>query len=544
MNTRTINPFAVLGALALGIACWAPVASAQEHLVALGRVSSTATIVNSANTVGGAVAGIHNGTGDYTITVSAPGAFAGTGITDYVAQVTHRSQFSGDRIAKVDIAAVSPDVLSLNVHIDDVEDSTDVNSPFPVNAPFFFSIYRIPDSFEGKGSTKFLLSTGRVAVSGALLSAFTPEGLEVSSTRPATGDYEMTFTNPGAFAGMGVSDFVPILSLRATGNFDEAIRGQVTSVTNDTVTLRVRTDDVQDLVDDDLPVPTNRAFHYTLYQIPLVPDDGPAKSQALTALGRVTSSGNLVNGGTFGGSLETVRNDTGDYTLTLTKPGAFEGRSETEFAAQVHLRRNSSDDMTIGASIVIDNPSVMRIRVFIADVEPGATNSGVPTNRPFYFLVYDAVAAYQPDLQIGRRRSLTIHRGDGIYNNNGAGQSIRVRMRDRQNGATRKKGYFFLAENDGNVVDNLRLRTNKSGRHITTRYFRIIGGRQNVTAALTAGTLTLDDLRPEEQVRFRAVTRFRMNTDGKIQRIAHRARSLHDGTKRDTVRATLIRVTR
>jgi len=57
-----------------------------------------------------------NTTGDYTvtitITITATGAFAGTGVNDYIAAATCFDFQSGDRIAKVHFQSVTPDILT------------------------------------------------------------------------------------------------------------------------------------------------------------------------------------------------------------------------------------------------------------------------------------------------------------------------------------------------------------------------------------------------------------------------------------------------
>lgn len=545
MKTTTTKLLTVLGALALGMAHWAPAASAQNHVVAIGQVDSAGNHVNSANTVGGVVSSVQNGTGDYTVTVTAAGAFAGTNVEDFIPAITCLDGNSDDQIPKANVSSVTANVLTIDVHTDDVEHTGNPNGPEPINNAFFFSVHRVPGSFAGPGSTKHLLSTGQVNTDGTLLSGLSLEGLAVSSTNPGAGIYEITFTNPGAFAGMVEDDFVPILSLWETGNFDEAIRGDITSVNANSITLRVRTDDVQSFIgglDQDSATPTNNRFHFTLYQIPS--DSGAAKSQALVSLGRVTSAGVLESGGTFGGSTTAAQNGTGEYTVSITVPGAFAGRAEDEFAAQLTLRNTISADESIGASLEVANANTLLLHVFISDVESGGTNAGSAANAPFYFAVYDAVAAYRPDLQISKKRSLTKHKGDGIYNNSGVGQTIQVKLRDRKNGKPRKKKYFFVAENDGNAVDELRLRTRSSGPDLKHKVFKITGGRENVTAAIHTGILTLDDLRPGEQVQFRAVAKFKKNANKKRRNMATRTNSLRDAAKTDAVKAKIRRITR
>lgn len=542
MKPVNTAPLIALVALALGMACWVPDASAQDHIVAIGKANPNGQLLRSATTVGGTVANAKDSTGNYTVTITATGAFAGTGVNDYIAAATCFDFQPRDRITKAHIQSVTPDILTMRVVIDDVEDSANPGAPVPHDNGFFFSVHRIPGSFAGKGSSKFLLSTGKVAANGSLASAHRLEGLAVSSTKLDTGFYELTFSKTGAFAGMDHNDFIPILSPNGTGNHDKAIRGSVNLETASEVTMWVRTDDLQDSGDTDAPLPADAPFYFTLYRIPPGGSPGPAKSQALVSLGVVAESGTLVNGGTFGGSLAAVRNATGDYTATITSPGAFAGRSGHEFTAQVQLRLLGSDDRSAAANLTVVNPNVLRLDVFISDVETSASpDEGVPADGPFQFTIHDARADHRPDLLIGAKAALSQHKGDNLYNDTGAGQTIRVKLRDRKNGRPRKKKFHFLAENDGNVVDQLRLRAGKSSKQHRMKYFQLTGGKQNVTAAMTSGALILDGLFPGDQVRFQGVAKFKKNAKKKRKKIACRTSSLHDAARTDTVKAKLVR---
>lgn len=548
MNPASTNLLAVLGALALGTALWTPAASAQDPLVALGRFTSSGTVFSSTNTVGGVVSSIQNGPGDYTVTVTATGAFAGAGVEDFIPEVTTQSHLVEFMVPKASVASVTDDALTIHIHTDDVEDSAAPDSPVPRDPPFALAVYRIPENFAGKGATRHLIAAGRVNHNTGILTKVGVDGIKITGEKIGTGVYVLTFTKSGAFAGAGNENFVPILSRYGPNGSTVAIRGSVTWFSSDEITVRVQSHNMQSFaggVDQDITSPTNGIFHFSLYQIPATPDPRPAKSRMLVSLGRVSSMGQLESGGTYGnGTASAEQTGTGAYRVTITSPGAFAGRSSDEFIPQLTLRQNGSFDRVIRGSVEIANANTLTLDVYTTDAEVAGSWNGLAVDASFYFTLYDAVADYQPDLRIGRKAALAGHKGDNIHNGSGAGQQIRVKLRDKKNGAPKRKKYFFLAENDGNAVDNLRLRTPSPKRLLRMRFFRLTGGRQNVTAALRTGTLVLGDLRPGEQVQFQSVVKFKKNARKKRKKIATRSHSLRDASRIDVAKAKLVRKTR
>jgi len=92
---------------------------------------------------------------------------------------------------------------------------------------------------------------------------------------------------------------------------------------------------------------------------------------------------------------------------------------------------------------------------------------------------------FQPDAQIGSKP--TLFKGDGIYNQTGAGQKASITI----NGSKKAKAYVKL-ENDGDSTDDLDLSGPSGNRFI--RFSYLDGAGANVTAQVIAGTLIVDDL--------------------------------------------------
>ena len=92
---------------------------------------------------------------------------------------------------------------------------------------------------------------------------------------------------------------------------------------------------------------------------------------------------------------------------------------------------------------------------------------------------------FQPDAQIGSKPTLL--KGDGIYNQTGAGQKASIII----DGLKTAKAHVKL-ENDGDTADDLRFSGPSGNRFIQLSYLDASG--KNVTAQVIAGTLGIDDL--------------------------------------------------
>ena len=92
---------------------------------------------------------------------------------------------------------------------------------------------------------------------------------------------------------------------------------------------------------------------------------------------------------------------------------------------------------------------------------------------------------FQPDAQIGSKPTLL--KGDGIYNQTGAGQKASIII----DGSKTAKAHVKL-ENDGDTTDDLRFSGPSGNRFIQLSYLDASG--KNVTAQVIAGTLGIDDL--------------------------------------------------
>jgi hypothetical protein len=123
---------------------------------------------------------------------------------------------------------------------------------------------------------------------------------------------------------------------------------------------------------------------------------------------------------------------------------------------------------------------------FLGWTESGATLS---TSVSYSFtadvnhsLVAQFEPAPQPDLTIGTTFSVQV--GDGVYNNDATGQTIRQAATKK-----RKAVFYFKVENDSAAPDSITLTATRSDKRIGAAYFDLSNGRRNVTAALTKSLL-------------------------------------------------------
>lgn len=537
LETKT----AVVGLLLLAAFGASAPAVAQDTLVALGRVEFNGTLLSSQNTVGGVVSSVQNGAGDFTVTVDAIGAFAGATSTDFVVELAFASTGLDDNIMKSDVS-VTDDQLTIDVYSVDVEGAGDPEAGEPQNRDFNFLVRRIPvGAATVVDGTRFLNAHGSVNADGTLANAYGLDGIVVTSTLNATGDYSITLSKAGGFVGDTQAGHLMFLTPINGNTQDQVIYGQASSVSgDDSVTFTVRTTDVQSSVNDNTLTPENNPFWFTIYRLDTGLGGDP-HSQFLSALANVRGSdgfGEAAVGAEPGMVVNTARNGVGNYTVTVTALGFFAGKTASDFVSIVTLRQAGFPDDGIGsnAEIIIVNDDTLEIDVNTNDLEVSGQGVGVPLDSDFSLALYSVDPLVQPDLRIGTKRQLTRQKGDDIINSNGASQKIRLKLVDR-----RKKRFFFTIENDGNVVDDLRLNEVGGGKFLKTKYFDVQGGgRTNVSGTVRTGGEVVSDLRAGKLNRFEAQTRYKTLSKRPKRKLRITGSSIHSPADADTVKAKVI----
>lgn len=524
--------------VALAALVVASAATAQDSVVAIGKVSSAGAVTNSSNTVGGVVTATRPSVGQYFIDITSTGAFAGTDADDYVVNVGVEGSISGDVTALATVPAPTNDVLTIEVNLQSVEDSSTLNLAEARNNGFFFVVHRIPSSGAIDSGSRYLFATGRAGSGGGVTGGISPEGATVSGTRNGAGDYLLTVSKPGAFTGDSVNDYVILVTPDGLGPQDKIIRGDGdTAVSDDEIVFNVRVDDGQDETNDDSVIPTDRAYQFTIYRVAADPQPVLPASKLLRAIGKVDgSTGDLVKGASCfpGATVTGTRTGEGDYEILIEAPGQFVDSVSNEMVVQLLPEYTGvEDEVAAGRATVVD-ADTLRIDVGLADLETPGTDGPNAQDRDFFFVLHEAAAAPNSDLHIGRKRNLSKMKGDGRYNLNAAGQKLRVKSK----GAAAR--YFFALENDADVVDTLQLRQKGKIKGVKPKFFRLSGGRKNVTAKVKSVGLEVDDMRPDKVILFQVKTRF-LSDDTRKGKIRLGSSSQLDAAKRDTCLARIKR---
>jgi hypothetical protein len=513
---------------------------AQESTVAMGIVRSNGVLENVSSPLPGSIGSVRNAAGDYTVTVTSAGAFAGTSPTDYLVLTTIQSTLSGDITSNAQVGSVTADVLTVQVRTGDVETTSDLLTVVETDSPFYFHIRRTdPSSTVVNGDTRHLIATGRVALGGTLQSGFGIDGIVPTSIRTGAGDYLVSLTRAGAFIGDDSSVYVVILGLsNGSGTSDEGIRGGVISTaSDDSVAINVHTDDLQDGAGADAATPNNEEFVFAIYKTDLSDASGPASSRLAVALAAVDGpTGTLEIGQTAfpGGSVSSVRSAEGRYQVTITAPGAFVGTTDERFAPFVAPRFGLGMDEIVKCSTSLLSDDQLQINVFVDDVQQSGEVAGVADDKDFVLTLLDATPSFVHDLSLSRSSVPASLRGSGIVNTSGAGQTIRLPLV-----GISPRTVFYASENAGLASDDLLLKSQGIPNAIDARFFRTTGPRTNVTAQVRIGVTSAEDVRPGDTVNFEGVFRYKTasNRPEKIVSL----RSLGKGTplRSDVVRTKL-----
>ncbi len=532
---------AILAILAVaGIILTSSIGTAQDSIIALGRVNSLGGLSNSANTIGAVVGSSRIVEGNYAITVTGAGAFAGTVAADYVVETTISSGVSNDEAIRASVG-VTDNILTITVNTDDVEDSANTSSWLSNDASFFFVVRRIPSSGMLSPDSRYLIASGNVDSTGSLNSGVGIGNIEIASDRIATGHFEIILSKEGGFADDATYDYVMTLTTFGGPISDEGIRGSGPSgldiFSSNNARFTVRVNELQDEADDDVADPSNRDFYFSIYRIPAGSDSGKANSNLVVGLATFSGTG-IVNASASslpGAEITCMPLGSGSYEVTLTSPGAFAGKTGNSYVAHVNVNENTSSDHVAVANIEVPDADTMQVNIGINDVENTGESNGVGENAPFHLGIFDAVGILRPDLRIGTKKNPNKMKGNDRYNNSGGGQQVRLDLP----GTTKKKFYFAL-ENDGNIVDSVRIRETGAGNRLNTRYFKLTGGRKNVTAKITTAGLEETRVAPARILRFEGQANYKSENGRPMRKVRVKARSLYQPSLQDTTRVKTV----
>lgn len=518
-------------------------ATAQETLIAAGNINASGDVGISTSPIGATVSSTRNGvgSGSYDIQIDSIGAFASNTEDDFLIEVgIERGDLLNDNGVTAEVKSVNADQLVIDVQVADYEDLSSNVSSEARDEDFYFVIRRITagqTSFVG--DSRHLLAIGTVDTDGTLLASFGVDGVNATSQKNAEGDYTVTLSKPGGFVGDSSQDYLFLATPIDSGSQDQIISADVGNngtSTDDAVVFAVRTTDVQDNPNADVGVAEDENFGFVVYALNAASEAGSPDSRLIAMMASVAPNGDLVRGASShsGGSVTSTRVGAGRFDVDFVSAGAFAGKSAEDYIGIATVRTASLQDRQANVLVEIVNPSLLRVNVAINDLEQDATSIGDPEDDDFYVTLFDTDPAFQPDLRIGRKRNLTKMKGNNRYNNSGGGQGIKVKLP-----GARQKKYFFAVENDGRSIDDFRVKEKGAGSEIKSRYFRLTGGRQNVTARIRTNKEVASDVEPGDIVLFQSRLRYRSSLGTPRRKIKLLGRSIANFS-RDTVKAIVV----
>lgn len=510
--------------------------AADDSIIAMGTVdASAASFFNSANSVGGALSITDNGTGDLDIVIDAVGAFAGAMEEDFLVEITRLGSDS-DNFAYGVATNVTADQLVVTTRGVDMEGNGDQDNSNASNTDFGFVIRQMnANSTIGAGSGS-LIGLGRVNSTGTLASGFGVNGIAVTSVQNNTGDYTVTLEKSGFFAGAAVEDFVVMATVRGSGTDDDIPTLNDVVITDDSVELNILVFDTQIGGAETAGEADNDDFFFTVYQIPGSTVGGTPESALLIAGANVNSAGTLAKGATSlpGGVVTSTDTVVGVYEVDVVAAGAFAGKTASQYVALATIADPNVEDHIIQPLVTVINDSTLRIGIRITDVEVMGDTVGDPADDSFTVVLYDADPDFLTDMHIGQKRNLTKMKGNNRYNNSGGGQGIKVELPP-----TGRKRYFFAVQNDGASLDNFGIKEKGAGSIVKSKYFRLTGGRANVTAKVKRGREVATGVSPDQAVIFQAQPKYRNADSARNRKIKLRGTSLLSGST-DTVKAKVV----
>lgn len=254
-----------------------------------------------------------------------------------------------------------------------------------------------------------LVALGNVNSSGGLDVSENTVGGVVASSRLGEGDFEVTVTAAGAFTGAAVADFHLLATIESSNPGDTAVNGIVTSVTNDVLTVNFTTGDVEDTTNPSGPEARDADLFFVIRRVNPLSAVAEGDSRYLMATGVVNSNGTIASAvGVDGVVVSTLRADTGDYFVTLTKVGDFTADSTVDYVILLTPFGSSESDIAIRGDVVTAaSDDSISINVHTDDVQAAvASDSAVPGNTDFFFSAYRIDAAATAGVPASRLNAL------------------------------------------------------------------------------------------------------------------------------------------
>lgn len=236
-----------------------------------------------------------------------------------------------------------------------------------------------------------IVALGKVYNNGVLTSSASPIGATVTSSIGGTGTYTLTFTSAGAFAGAVEEDFTIETTIDSLSSGDLACYAEVSSLTADALSVKVRVSDIDQITPPDVGVATNSYFVFVVRRIGALTNGKPFSSRHLFAVGQVLGTGALASGFGVGGvTITSGRGGEGSYYLRIAKTGAFTTDHSSHYILLVSPRHLGFPDGAVrGGVFNATGDDYVDFYVHTDDEQQDPpSNSPVPADMTFTFAVY------------------------------------------------------------------------------------------------------------------------------------------------------------
>ncbi len=235
------------------------------------------------------------------------------------------------------------------------------------------------------------MAIGSVSSTGAVLKQANTVNGNVSASKPGAGHYTVNVVATGAFAGDAGSDFAVEVGIISGALTDRIAVASVSNVSDNQLTVVVRTTDVEDDSNPSAGVARDATFYFLIRRLPNGSSVIPAGSRFLHATGQVTSIGNLVAGyGIDGAQITTSQGGvSGDYDISIEKTGAYADDSDNEYIVFITAQEVTTQDNVFGSVADTSSDDQVTINIRSADSQSAvASDNASSGGTDFYFSIY------------------------------------------------------------------------------------------------------------------------------------------------------------
>jgi hypothetical protein len=301
------------------------------------------------------------------------------------------------------------------------------------------------------------VAMGKVNSDGSLASSASRKGAVVASSRIGVGIFEVSIIQSGAFQNASVDDYVIESGIESGVTSDIGISASVTSVSNDALSVRFYTADLENSASPDDPVATDQGFYFA---IRVSPESATIEgfSPHLIAVGNfsgITSIPLAVRGEAF----RISRQSAGRIELFLEKTGVFLDDEPDDYLVFLTSMKGGTEDEILSGKVestFLDSAVGFAFRNDDVQSNP-AGDDGLQRDGSISFAIYrmdDAETTKSP-------ASRLIAFMASVTGSNGS----------RKNGATSRPGSSVITNRSSQGVYTVRLVSPGAFQNTSAREF-------------------------------------------------------------------------